>query len=298
MPDLILTDGRTLAWEEQGDPDGIPVVSMHGSPGSRLNRPPIHGRLAEAGVRQITFDRPGYGRSHPLPGRQVVDVAADLAELLDALAIDRAAVSGGSGGGPHSLAVATVLADRCSVVHCDVGVAPYEAMGERFTDGMDAQNVRRFRAALRGRDVCAAEFGSDLEEIAAQARNDPSNVFANMDLPASDRAVLRELGTSITAGFVEAARQGPWGFVDDFIAIATPWGFDPADASAPVIIEYGRTDVNVPASHGDWLAANVPHVEVRVHETGGHLKGSDERFNSLVEIAHYQPRHQIREDAS
>lgn len=287
---LSLADGRELAWEEQGDPSGTPLLSLHGSPGSRLNRPPIHDRLTEAGIRQITYDRPGYGFSTPQPGRRVVDVAADVEALLDALGIDRLAVSGGSGGGPHALALATVLPDRFTVVHCDVGVAPYELMGEAFLDGMDPKNVRRFRAAQQGREAGAEELGPDLEEIAQQARTDPGNVFADMELPESDRAVLRELGSSIAAGFAEAARQGPWGFVDDFIAIGRPWGFDPSDASAPVIIEYGRTDVNVPPSHGDWLAAHVPHVEVRVHEEAGHLKGPDQRFATALELIRFPDR--------
>lgn len=297
MPVLKLSDGRDIAWEEQGDPNGATLLSLHGSPGSRLNRAPIHDRLTEANIRQITYDRPGYGYSTPQPGRRVVDVAADVEALLDELGLDRVAVSGGSGGGPHALALATARPARCTVVHCDVGVAPYTLMGEAFLDGMDPKNVSRFRAALQGREACAAAFGPDLEEIVTQARTDPGNVFADMAMPESDRAVLRELGNSITAGFVEAGRQGPWGFVDDFIAIAAPWGFDPADASAPVIIEYGRTDVNVPASHGDWLVENVPHVEVRAHETGGHVKSPDEKFDSLVEIARHHTHHP-RKDAS
>lgn len=290
MPTLTLPDGRDLAWEEQGDPNGAPVLTLHGSPGSRLNRPPIHDRLVDARIRQITFDRPGYGLSTPQPGRRVVDVAADAEALLDVLGIDRTAVSGGSGGGPHALALATALPDRCTVVHCDVGVAPYHLMGEAFLDGMDPKNVHRFRAAQRGREAAAQELGPDLEEIAEQARTDPGNVFADMDLPDSDRAILRELGSAITAGLVESARQGPWGFVDDFIAIGKPWGFDPSDASAPVIIEYGRTDVNVPAAHGDWLAAHVPHVELRVHEEGGHMKGADERYAAFLELTRFTDR--------
>ena len=290
MPMLTLPDGRDLAWEEQGDPEGTPLLSLHGSPGSRMNRPPVHERLVEAHICQITFDRPGYGFSTPQPGRRVVDVAADVAALLDALGIERTAVTGGSGGGPHALALAAALADRCTVVHCNVGVAPYDLMGEAFLDGMDPKNVQRFRAALRGREACADVFGPDLEEIVEQARTDPGNVFADMDLPESDRAVLRELGSSITAGFVESGRQGPWGFVDDFIAIGSPWGFDPADARAPVILEYGRTDVNVPASHGDWLAAHVPHVGLWVHEDGGHLKGAEQWFATALELTRFVDR--------
>ena len=288
MPTITLRDGRSLTWEEQGDPGGTPVLTLHGSPGSRLTRPPIDDRLQRAGIRQITFDRPGYGGSDPLPGRRVVDVAADTEDLLDALGLDRVAVWGGSGGGPHVLALATALAHRCTVVHCDVGPGPAAEMGhEAFLDGMDPENVRRFRTAMGGREAAAEEFGRDLHRLVDQVRTDPGTLFAEMDLPASDRAILRDLGASIAPGIIESARQGPWGFVDDFIAIGEPWGFDPAGAGAPVIISYGRDDVNVPAAHGDWLAAHVPAIDVRVTTGRGHLATPDERFTTLAALAAY-----------
>lgn len=40
MPTLTPPDVRDLAWEELGDPNGAPLLSLHGSPGSRLTRPP------------------------------------------------------------------------------------------------------------------------------------------------------------------------------------------------------------------------------------------------------------------
>lgn len=50
----------------------------------------------------------------------------------------------------------------------------------------------------------------------------------------------------------------------------TPWGFDPTVPGAPVVVSYGRLDVNVPPGHGDWLAAHVAGARVVVDEAGGH----------------------------
>jgi pimeloyl-ACP methyl ester carboxylesterase len=61
--DFALPDGRVLGWAEYGDQVGSPVVYLHGTPGSRLSRPDD---TALEGIRLITLDRPGYGRSTPV----------------------------------------------------------------------------------------------------------------------------------------------------------------------------------------------------------------------------------------
>jgi hypothetical protein len=51
-------DGRTLAVAEWGDPDGLPVIAMHGTPGGRItywDDPTIYARH---GLRRLTYDRP------------------------------------------------------------------------------------------------------------------------------------------------------------------------------------------------------------------------------------------------
>src|SRR5215471_18491037 len=65
-------DGRTLCFAEWGDPTGVPIFTLHGTPGGRLNRHPNPARYAEAGARVIAYDRAGYGRSSRHPGRVVV----------------------------------------------------------------------------------------------------------------------------------------------------------------------------------------------------------------------------------
>src|SRR4051812_8415873 len=108
-------DGRTLAVHLAGDPGGRAVVVHHGTPGAG----PLYVRHAEAaaarGLRLIGYDRPGYGGSDRHHGRAVADAAADVAAILDALGVQRFATLGASGGGPHALACATLLADRCAV---------------------------------------------------------------------------------------------------------------------------------------------------------------------------------------
>lgn len=112
-----LSDGRTIAYTDSGDPDGEPVVVHHGTPGSRLFAAVLGEAAADEGVRLIVPDRPGYGRSSPAPSDWTwSDWRADLYEVLDAESITRAGVVGFSGGGPFALAAAGDRVSRIGLV--------------------------------------------------------------------------------------------------------------------------------------------------------------------------------------
>src|SRR6185312_2596752 len=102
--DHVLGDGRTLAYTD-GDPAGRPVVLFHGAPGSRGFRPRA-GETRGAGVRLVTFDRPGYDGSDPVDAPTLLGVAADVLELADALGLERFGVVAWSGGVPAAVATA------------------------------------------------------------------------------------------------------------------------------------------------------------------------------------------------
>ena len=118
---VAAADGRTLTIAEWGDPDGFPVFLLHGTPGSRFVGQADASAYASVGARVITYDRPGYGGSDRFRGRRVVDSVADVSAIADSLGIERFAVSGGSWGGPHSLAVAARLPERVTRAACSSG---------------------------------------------------------------------------------------------------------------------------------------------------------------------------------
>jgi pimeloyl-ACP methyl ester carboxylesterase len=159
-----LPDGRRLAYAVLGPPAGRPLVSHHGSPSSRLQQvwPPTF--CTEHDVFLVTLDRPGYGRSDPRPGRRVVDAAADVAALADHLGLDRFAVLGGSGGGPHALACTAALAGRV----WRAGVAPADM--PRFLDGMMTFNRGQWAAARQGAQAHTAYVA----ELARLLQQDPA----------------------------------------------------------------------------------------------------------------------------
>src|SRR3954453_13376075 len=176
------TDGRTLAYEETGDPVGAPIFLLHGTPGCRLSgRHPNPERVREAGLRVITYDRPGYGRSTRHEGRRVVDCVGDVAAIADAPGIERFAVRGGSGGGPHAMAVGARLADRVTRVGCFVSPAPYDAPGFDWTAGREEANGREVGWFEAGEDTLAPELEREVRRALERVDFDPTALLGYID---------------------------------------------------------------------------------------------------------------------
>jgi pimeloyl-ACP methyl ester carboxylesterase len=282
-------DGRTLAYAVWGDPAGFPVLSLHGTPGCRLDRWPDEDVYRRLGARFVTHDRAGYGRSDRHRGRSIADEAADVATVADALGIDRFGVSGGSGGGPHALACAALLPDRVIRTTCRVGVAPYGEGGldeSEWLAGMDPENIKEFGWAAAGEETLTRELEREQAAMEVRVAEDPATLLGDFDVSESDREQLRrpELAEVIRESAVEQAHMGVWGWVDDDLAIIGPWGFDVSSIATPTLVWYGRTDVLVPPTHGDWLVAHVPGCLVRVDDNSGHL-GVDPELEIAENIA-------------
>lgn len=249
MREVITADGRTLAVAEWGVPDGTPVLYAHGTPMSRLARYPYPELFGELGIRLITYDRPGFGRSTPHPGRRVVDAAADMAAIAGALELDRFPVFGVSGGGPHALAFAARHPARVTRVATLASTAPRDADGLDWTDGMMPSNRESAAAAARGRAELATHLATAANESLATL------------LPAAEQAVLArpEVRRMLDEAYAEALRPGIDGWVDDELALyALPWGFDPATVAVPALLWHGDLDTVVPVGHALWLAGRIP----------------------------------------
>jgi pimeloyl-ACP methyl ester carboxylesterase len=284
---VAAADGRTLTIAEWGEPDGFPVFLLHGTPGSRFLGEADASAYADVGARVIIYDRPGYGGSERFRGRRVVDSVADVSTIADSLSIERLAVSGGSWGGPHSLAVAARLRERVTRAACVAGVAPFDMPGFDWFAGMDAVNIEEIGWALAGEDVLAREIERMAAAWLERVANDPSKA-GEVEFSEADRAVMArpERHEMIRRMLNEAFRQGVWGYVDDIFCLIQPWGFDVTEIRVPTRIDYGLTDVLVPPQHGEWLAHNVPNAEVVIDEQGGHFSAPNvvtERLGWLVQ---------------
>src|SRR5262245_51231984 len=133
-------DGRTLEVVTDGRAEATPLVYHHGTPsGPVLLDELVHAATA-AGLRVIGYARPGYAGSDRQAGRSVADAAADVATILDAQGASSFVTLGLSGGGPHALACAALLPERCLAAATVGSVAPIDATGLDWLAGMGPEN--------------------------------------------------------------------------------------------------------------------------------------------------------------
>src|SRR3546814_1698533 len=106
---------HTLYWEQSGNPDGVPILFLHGGPGSGAT--PTHRRFFDPGhYRIVVFDQRGAGRSTPLGEireNTTAHLVADIEALRRHLDIERWLVFGGSWGSSLALAYAEAWREHC-----------------------------------------------------------------------------------------------------------------------------------------------------------------------------------------
>lgn len=260
---LAVADGREIAWCELGDPDGVPVLAAHGSPGSRYQLLPLHDAARAAGIRLIAPDRPGFGGTSPTEPDGFHTWDADALALLDALGLETVPVLGFSGGAGYALAVAAAAPTRVSRLVLVCGMipgAPPAALAGRIPLVTLLYRVSRWlpaiaTAMLEGRGV----FRNTRE----------ANVSA---WPAADRAVMADATTTAlmaadaAAGSAQGARAG----IDDLGRYHRPLPEGLASIGQPVRLLHGTADGNVPIGVARWAVSQLPSASLREIPDVGH----------------------------
>jgi pimeloyl-ACP methyl ester carboxylesterase len=284
-----LPDGRVLDVLAGTARGGRGILFQHGTPGNATRYESWFTAAEARGLRPIAYSRPGYATSTRDAGRTVGSVAADVAVLLDELGVDDFITIGGSGGGPHAIACAALLPDRCRASAALVTVAPWGAEGLDWWAGMTQINLDEMGAALAGEPTLRewmARVGEEFRTVSG-----PQMVAALGDaLPAVDQAVATgEWAEEQAQGLRRALEHGFDGWVDDDLAFSRPWGFDPAAIRVPVRIWQGEADRLVPWSHGQWLADHIPGATFTLAEGQGHFSlgeaNREEILDDLVRCA-------------
>lgn len=268
---LRLPGDRQISLEQSGDPHGVPVFLHHGVPGSGDGPKPRAGVLYRLGINLISYDRPGYGRSTPQPGRRVADAAHDLALIADQLRLETFAVLGRSGGGPHALACAALLPDRVTKVAAMVSVAPSNAIGLDWFGQMVESNVAAYRTASTDR----ARLVERLRLRAGRVRDDPAYLMEELrremtpaDLSIVDDETIRE---QLLRTYRKALGEGPYGWIDDVLALRDDWGFRLEEIRVSVRLWHGADDRFAPVSHTRWLAERIPTATMEVQPGVAHF---------------------------
>ena len=272
---MTLEDGRRLCFDDVGDPDGRPVLYVHGTPDSRRARHPDDTAAAALGVRLIAVDRPGAGGSDPHPAGTVGSFADDAAALAAHLGITRWGVLAWSAGALFGLAVAArhpALVDRVGIV---AGLPPFAAYAEPGVldgAGPDRRTIAELGAELgaAGRRRAARPAR---RPVAVRPRAGPRVRAGGRRRRPAGRAG-RRAGRDRRDGGRRRRRRGPGASPvctrDIELQVLDP-DIDLADVRCPVQLWYGTAD---------HVGAAVVRPLVR-RPPPGRLAGGDRRRRPL-----------------
>jgi pimeloyl-ACP methyl ester carboxylesterase len=285
-----LPDGRSLEALSSGPADAPLLLFQTGTPTGAVEYAPLLEIAAARGLRTVLYSRPGYAGSTPRPGRSVADAVDDIRALLDRLETDRFVTVGWSGGGPHALACAALLPDRCAAAATLAGVAPYAADGLNWLDGMGPENIEEFSRARQGESALTPWLEQEAAKLAAVTGGEIAAAFGGLVSEVDVAALTGEFAAYIATCFRRAVSTSIAGWRDDDLAFTHDWGFDVTRIERPVSVWQGGQDRMVPFAHGQWLAEHIPGARRHLDPREGHLSlaaGALEQIvDELLELAH------------
>jgi pimeloyl-ACP methyl ester carboxylesterase len=274
---IRLRDGRKFGFAEYGDPAGRPVFHFHGFPGSRIEGLFLDEVAQRIGVRVIVPDRPGMGLSTNLPSRKLVDWPNDVVELADALALQKFAVEGISGGGPYAAVCAWKIPERLTSATIIAGLGPLNQPNAMI--GMKPGNIKLFTTAMKSPWKLYPALW--LQKMQWKEGSMEKLIATMIEV---DKEALRRSPSMYQTLFKstkEAFRQGVRGVVRETLIYVKPWGFDLSEVRTPVYLWHGEADVNAPFGMGRYLSHNLPKCETHFFVGEGHYSLG---LNHLTEI--------------
>jgi pimeloyl-ACP methyl ester carboxylesterase len=211
----------------------------------------------------------------------VADCAADVRAICAGLGISRLAMWGISGGGPHLLACAALLPGLVTAAASLASLAPSDADGLDWFDGMGQDNVDDFKLQQTDKQAARAKLEEEREQNLAATGEDLAGMLKTLLTPADAAVLTGEFAEYLAWTGREGLAPGAQGWWDDGEAFGRPWGFELSAIEIPVLLMHGRQDQFVPFGHGRWLAERVPGVDARLLDDDGHLTLLTERIGEV-----------------
>ncbi len=269
MPQFKLKDGRELEIADNGINSESAIVFHHGTPGHASSWTDWLESAATAGIRAIAYSRAGYGTSDRNPGRSVINVNSDIAQVLDAKNITKFVSIGWSGGGPHCLAN-TFEARNVGAISL-AGVGAFGVDDLDFLEGMGPENHDEFGAALKGEAVIDQWMNDNAGAMKSVTGSDIIEAFGGL-IGDADKAVLEGGEADAMAASMRSALAVSFdGWIDDDLVFVKKWGFELESITKPVYLWQGDDDFMVPHAHSYWLEKHIPTATLTFKPGEGHI---------------------------
>lgn len=280
-----LRGGRRLGYAEFGDPAGAVVLWFHGTLGARGQFPLLGRRAAERlCLRVVVVERPGSGLSDRHRYAAVVDWAADMAEMADALGAERLGIVGLSGGAPYALACGAMppLVARVAAVAVLDGAVP--SVGAEATPGGIVDLARHCAPMLSQLRRPLAWLSTGLLAPLIPVAHYAYQAYAHI-WPEDDQRVLAdpEVEAIFVDDIINVVRGRCQAVVDDARLLGRDWGFRLADVKVPVRWWHGDADHLVPVAGAEAAVSRLQDAELTLRSGESHL-GGFAKINEVLEF--------------
>jgi non-heme chloroperoxidase len=262
IDELRLPGGLRLQYAEQGEPDGVPLLMLHGYGDSWRSFEPVLPHLPTS-IHAIALTQRGHGDSdRPPAGYTTSDLAADAVAAIDALGIDSAVIVG------HSMGAA--VAQRIAIEHLE-RVAGLVLAGGVTTWADNGTMAELAADVVLLRDPVDDRFARDFQQSTLAQPVDPrwldTVVAESLKLPA--RVWERLMEGVILADFADELRT----------------------ISAPTLLVWGERDTEIaPPEQQDALLAAIPGAGLAIYRGIGHAVHWESPARFAIDVAEFAQR--------
>jgi pimeloyl-ACP methyl ester carboxylesterase len=267
---VVCPNQWNVSYCEYGDPDGFPVLYMHGWPGCRYEAGLVASGLAGLGIRLIAFDRPGYGLSQERPGRSLPQTVDLIQSFTQALQLDHFSILAISGGCPFALHLASQMPHHVRSIAIVGGLGPTSnsrlvqrmVPGNRILMGLARWTPGLAQSLLKFGRMTIPWSKPDLFPKLIKPIFPPAD-FDSLSAP--------EIYFGLNLVLRESFRSGIHGAYDDGRIFARGWSLPPLPSSIPIDLWHGKPDAVVPFAMSEFMHHHFSHSRFFPTEHDGHF---------------------------
>jgi len=296
---LPVSGRHQIYYEQAGNPEGQPVVFLHGGPGGAIK--PYHRQYFDPErYHIILFDQRGCGKSLPyadLEENTTQELAADIEKLRRHVGVEKWHVFGGSWGSTLALFYAIEYSERVTgLILRGIFLGRQADVDWSFRQGVDAffpQEYEAYLAPLSEKDRAELNvingyyrlLTSPDRQIREQAAKAWSSWEGSLITLLPDPVVAAEFSAPELA--VSLARLECHYFINHLFLPEDNYILTNANkiAHIPTIIVHGRYDMDCRLSGAYELHRSLPRSELRIIEASGHSAGEPKIAEALIQAA-------------